>query len=204
MSINVCNFWGFHMADEFNSRAIANVLEAASSLHPDGINYLEIGLGNCGTLNAVDFMLAQLPGKHTLTGLEIPLWTMAYLVPYFAKLVIREGHSIPEGFYDVILIDGCHCKNCVVEDFASAKKHLSPDGFIIFHDTNPECQGLHKDPGEHSEHGIQVVEALDACDLSDFTLIEETPGVMPGTHGLRVYQLKCEPHSSCTETDQSK
>lgn len=185
--IQTAKYWGFFMASEANAKAFTRALILASSMHPEGIRYLEIGLGNCGTINAVDWTLSQLPGNHRMVGVEHVSWTMAFLVPYLAELVIRDEHQIPDGTWDVVFIDACHCKQCVMNDFNSIKDRLSDRAFVLFHDTNPEAQGMHANMSEHQHQGIEVVAALDECDLSGFELVAETPGG-PTFNGLRIYQ----------------
>lgn len=186
----VPKFWGYCMADKPNVDAFTETLEKSSGDHPDGIRYLEIGLGNCGTINAVDLILSQLPGNHRIVGVEHVDWTMAFLVPYLAELVIRDGHQVPDGTWDVVFIDACHCKDCVVNDFNSIKDRLSDRAYVIFHDTSPGSQGLHANMSPHQKDGIQVLAALNELDLSGFDLLHDTPGSMPDVNGLRVYQKK--------------
>lgn len=44
------------------------------------------------------------------------------------------------GVYDLIFIDGLHTAEQVQKDFQNAIKILSPNGFIVLHDCNPEKQ----------------------------------------------------------------
>lgn len=190
MSIQKAQYWGYCFGDTENVAAFTDVLQQASEMHPEGIRYLEIGLGNCGTINAVDFTLSQLPGNHRMVGIDHVSWTMAFMVPYLAELIIRDGHQVPEGLWDVIFIDACHCKQCVINDFKSVKDKLSERGLLVFHDTSPDFQGMHANMSEHQKGGIEVLAALEECDLSLFDLIAETPGHHPHTSGIRVYQHK--------------
>lgn len=178
------------MSDEHNVKAFTSALIECSQRHPDGIRYLEIGLGNCGTINAVDWTLSQLPGNHEMVGVEHVSWTMAFLVPYLTKLIIRDQHQVPDGPWDFVFIDACHCKQCVINDFNSIKDILSEKAFVVFHDTSPGSQGMHANMSEHQKEGIQVLAALNEVDLSGFDLIADTPGSMPDVNGLRVYQKR--------------
>jgi hypothetical protein len=46
--------------------------------------------------------------------------------------------SIPDIQFDLIFIDGLHTAEQVKKDFENALKILSPNGFIVLHDCNPE------------------------------------------------------------------
>jgi methyltransferase family protein len=185
--IILARYWGYYMASEANIHAFTSALAQSSTMHPEGIRYLEIGLGNCGTINAVDWTLSQLPGNHRIVGIEHVSWTMAFLMPYLAELVIRDQHQVPDGEWDVVFIDACHCKQCVINDFDSIKDRLSDRAFVIFHDTNPEAQEMHANMSSHQHEGIKVLEGLAECDLSGFNLLHNTPGSKT-SNGLRVYQ----------------
>lgn len=49
-----------------------------------------------------------------------------------------EFVEIPETKFDLIFIDGLHTAEQVKKDFQNALKVLSPRGFIVLHDCNPE------------------------------------------------------------------
>jgi SAM-dependent methyltransferase len=46
--------------------------------------------------------------------------------------------DFPKTKFDLIFIDGLHTAEQVKKDFENALKILSPNGFIVLHDTNPE------------------------------------------------------------------
>lgn len=61
----------------------------------------------------------------------------------FFELIYRDEeflieHKEQNGFYDLIFIDGLHTSEQVEKDFQNALKILSPNGFIVLHDCNPE------------------------------------------------------------------
>jgi len=190
MSIVQSEYWGICMNSKGNAEAFTNALVASSIMHPEGIRYLEVGLGGCGTINAVDWTLSQLPGNHKMVGVEHVSWGEGFMMPYLASLFIRDAHQIPQGEWDVVFIDACHCKQCVINDFNSVKDVITSRGFLIFHDTSPEFQGLHANMSEHQKNGIEVLAALEECDLSGFELLADVPGIPPGVSGIRVYQRK--------------
>lgn len=192
IDIKPCQYWGWYMNSQENAEAFKRVLQETHELHPDGISYLEIGLGNCGTINAVDFMLAQIPGNHTITGIEVEGWTQKYLTPLASEIIIGGREKIPNREFDIVLIDGCHCKQCVIDDFNSVSFHLAPGGFIIFHDTDDHCQGIHDKACEspHQKKGIEVKSALEELGLpnEDWELFHSTVGRASEWHGLNVFR----------------
>jgi hypothetical protein len=102
-------------------------------------NYLEIGVFypdecfnqvRCGIKHSVD------PGYEVPEG-QNPA-TYKFESDNFFNL-LREGYlNLPKDYkWDVIFIDGLHISDQVYRDFLNAKKHLSPNGYILFHDCNP-------------------------------------------------------------------
>jgi hypothetical protein len=56
----------------------------------------------------------------------------------FFDLLDNNKLDLPKDYkWDVIFIDGLHQANQVERDFDNAFKHLSDNGFILMHDTNP-------------------------------------------------------------------
>jgi hypothetical protein len=54
---------------------------------------------------------------------------------FASKLVEKDGKRF---LWDLVFIDGLHTAEQVKKDFENALKHLSPNGFIVLHDCNPE------------------------------------------------------------------
>ena len=49
-------------------------------------------------------------------------------------------HLVPDDF-DIVLVDGNHSRNGVILDTFNYHTKVVPGGFMLFHDTNPGCQG---------------------------------------------------------------
>lgn len=65
----------------------------------------------------------------------------------FIEVTSKDSNGIPEFLtgnlededkFDLCFIDGLHTAEQVKKDFENALKILSPNGFIVLHDTNPE------------------------------------------------------------------
>jgi hypothetical protein len=69
-------------------------------------------------------------------------------------------HRVP-GPFDIVFVDGNHSRNGVILDTFNYEPLVAERGFMIFHDTNPKCQGTgHEYSGpEIPEFGIAVREA---------------------------------------------
>jgi hypothetical protein len=99
--------------------------------------YLEIGVNDpvynfdeiiCKHKHSVDpcveFVTAKVDYKNTSDD--------------FFELLDNSKLDLPKDYkWDVIFIDGLHQANQVERDFDNAFKHLSDNGFILVHDTNP-------------------------------------------------------------------
>ena len=190
MTIQLAQYWGWFMNSQPNAEAFRDVLLSAHELHPEGISYLEIGLGNCGTINAVDYMLDQIPGTHSIVGIEVESWTQKYLTPYRSSIFIGGREVIPQWQYDVVLIDACHCKECVMKDFEAVEGLVTQGGFVLFHDTDEAVQGIHKDTCEnpHQVNGIETLAALDEINFTGWESFRKTDGKVEQWHGLHVYR----------------
>ena len=83
------------------------------------------------------------PGAHIITGKSE-----------------ESFHLWPDNF-DIIFVDGNHSRNAVILDTFNYESKVVPGGFMVFHDTNPKCQGTgYEYNGPHiPEFGICVREA---------------------------------------------
>lgn len=100
-------------------------------------NYLEIGVRD--TSNCFDKIVCQ--NKWSVDpGVEwhVNLATFPYESDVFFKKLERGYLNLPQDFkWDIVLIDGLHLADQVYRDFMNSMNHLSDEGFILFHDTNP-------------------------------------------------------------------
>jgi hypothetical protein len=95
-------------------------------------SYLEIGIASGGNFNQIncDYKVSvdpnpNSPATHNITSdlffSDNSRW-------------LAEGF----GYFDVIFVDGLHEAHQVEKDILNSLKHLSPGGFIVCHDMNPE------------------------------------------------------------------
>lgn len=98
--------------------------------------YLEIGVQDpkhnfdkikCAAKNGVDPNVIGTPGIYQLTSDE-----------FFHIHNLNAEHSGITKIFDLIFIDGLHTAEQVKKDFENSLKVLSPGGFIVLHDCNPE------------------------------------------------------------------
>tara|TARA_R110000796_G_scaffold126827_1_gene241882 strand:- start:99 stop:776 length:678 start_codon:yes stop_codon:yes gene_type:complete len=99
--------------------------------------YLEIGVDN----PIGNFDLIQSPIKHSVDPcIEFIDAIVDYKYPsddFFSLLENNQLNLSSDYKWDVIFIDGLHISTQVERDFNNALNHLSENGFILFHDTNP-------------------------------------------------------------------
>ena len=99
--------------------------------------YLEIGVDN----PIGNFDLIHCPTKHSVDPcIEFLDAIVDYKYPsddFFALLENNQLDLSSDYKWDVIFIDGLHISTQVERDFNNALNHLSENGFILFHDTNP-------------------------------------------------------------------
>lgn len=105
------------------------------------------------------------------------------------------GHkNDPVGFHWV-LIDGCHCAQCVAFDAEKYGRLLVPGGIMAFHDASPGTQGLdpqtyHELDGIHDRDeaakGIAVRKALDERLPPFLRLLSPAPAQDRG--GVEIYE----------------
>jgi hypothetical protein len=210
--------WGFCFAG--NEGAFCGALDAAVETQPEGKRfvYFEIGIGHGDCLKAVAEYLEQwivhpdldhareaADGimDFELHGVDVPTYSgHALRAAEMGRAFTRmELHLVgAEAFFkkwrggspDFVFIDACHGKACVKRDFYGVEPLVRPGGVVAFHDTDPECQGLHFQP--HCETGIAARAAVDELGLLDgsrkgWRKIGETTGDKArGGHGCLFVQ----------------
>ena len=72
-------------------------------------------------------------------------------------------HKVPNGL-DLVWVDGCHCMNHVILDLIHYAPKVRPQGFMCFHDINPEGAGqFHQYHGpDIPEFGLGTLQAFEA------------------------------------------
>jgi Methyltransferase domain len=59
---------------------------------------------------------------------------------------------------DFVLVDGCHCKNCVIADFNLIERRVTPGGIVAFHDFGEDSVG---EPQPHGDTGDTIGACLE-------------------------------------------
>jgi hypothetical protein len=151
-----------------------------SMLNPErNFTYVEIGIGPGHTLFNVGLYLSKKTLRWKAFGIDIEDgWSLD--LSYMTKVIQEdiEKHfaidltgsqsflpTLDDDSVDLMLIDGCHGKTCVMQDFLLAEDKIKNGGCIAFHDSDPECQG--KDFQPHCGQPIQVRDALKELGLLD-------------------------------------
>lgn len=145
----------------------AQVMEATLEKMPKKIKFLEIGTHEGGTGRGVKRWCDA-------NGVELEWWgiDVSYHAPPFPGAIVVHGDSaevyvdIPNDF-NGILIDGCHCRNHVILDTYNYAPKVVPGGYLIFHDTGPQCQG--KD--HQAYHGSKAVPEFHIATLEALEMI---------------------------------
>jgi len=180
--------WGICM--EGNAQPFAEALDLLIRRRPAKekrpFTYLEIGVGEGGTLAAVVELLKQYDGLNwSVTGVDIPAgWSYneaavkrnvngvrlpmaSQIVSGSASVYLVPSHKFLTEVWDwpvdFAFVDGCHGKSCVKGDFIGLARHIRRGGIVCFHDASPKCQGYHPQP--HCGTGIVVREALQELGL---------------------------------------
>jgi hypothetical protein len=104
------------------------------------IKMIELGVANGGTTigiynwcakNNVNF---RWQGCDIIDGepyFDLGSWGRFYCGDFHTSKIVKAV----EGGANLLFIDGCHCYNCVTDDFMLYSPKLAPKGFLLFHDT---------------------------------------------------------------------
>lgn len=167
------------------------LLSASTRKH---LKFLEIGMHSGATARGIKAFLEA-------NGCSLEYWSIdpGYLCeinPPFPGANTIKGLSdevyetIPEDF-DIIFIDGCHCRNHVILDTYNYHTKVKVGGFLMFHDCSPSAQG--KDPQYHGPRTpafcIDVLRGLDEMGFPwpGWTLFVEKFNVSLPFGGIRSY-----------------
>lgn len=145
------------------------ILESSSK---GSLKFLEIGVHEGNTARGVMELCRE-------KGIELTYWGVdaCYETPPFPGASHVFGKSeevfeqVPDKF-DVVFVDGCHCLNHVLLDAIHYFPKVRIGGFILFHDTSPQVQGVQKNHWVHGRedcliYRTAVVAALFKLDWSD-------------------------------------
>ena len=192
--------WGYCF--EGNANAFCSALDlAVDSVKDRPFRYCEIGLGHGDGMRAAQRYLHQSGIDHRFIGVDIATCDQAAWMPKdYPFPDLTEIHlcgstkffEYPQSDLGFVFIDGCHGSPCAGSDFHGAENLMAAGGVVVFHDSDPGCQGLHLQP--HCGMGIDVRHALWWLGLLDgsrpgWNLITETTGdKSKGGHGMSIFQ----------------
>jgi len=157
------------------------------------IKVVEIGLWDFFTANAICEILADIGcKKFRLFGID-NIEHRALVFPNNGVSAIYLDANNPEVFqslpkeFHFVLVDGCHCKHCVMNQFRLYAPRVAKGGVIAFHDTSQESQGDIVSVGCENAT-IEVLAGLEELQLNDngFALIRECN--TDKRHGIRFYK----------------
>ena len=129
------------------------------------ITICELGIGNGNTGNRmVDFLKSIKIEKIKYFGIDNK--SLSILSKRDCKHQFEhEEMQFIHGDYnnivpcDFILVDACHCADCVHRDAIAASKKVHPNGYMAFHDTSLLWQYPHntkRNSWQHYESGEQI------------------------------------------------
>ncbi|MFW6173406.1 MAG: class I SAM-dependent methyltransferase [Elusimicrobiota bacterium] len=155
----------------------------------DCINILEIGVWNGETGTAFVKMAKNFGMNCNYFGIDTKKPEIKLLQEM--KVIVGNANNpevverLPRDLH-FILVDACHCFDCVVNQFKIYSPLIVENGIIAFHDTAELVQG---DPMSAScditkDKFIDVVTAIKSLDLSGFVLYREAKS----GHGIKCYR----------------
>ena len=128
------------------------------------VRVLEIGMWKGFTARGIKKFVEEKGGTLDYWGIDPGLLEEPE-APFpganFIKGKSEECFHLVDGLFDIVFVDGNHSRNGVILDTFNYEPKVAPEGFMIFHDTNPKCQGTgYEYSGPNiPEFGIAVREA---------------------------------------------
>jgi len=132
-------------------------------------SYFEIGVYRCGTFLVITEFLNKLNGLDYALGVDVN--TNEYISEYLSisndintevkKLGSRSAKLLEEIsslFFDLILVDGNHGTNAVIEDYKTYKDNSN---IILFHDISSVCREAWKEIKRISCEEFNSIEITD-------------------------------------------
>ena len=124
-----------------------------STPYDSPIRILEIGIWRGDTAAGIRDYIERHGRVVEYVGIDLGKdWRV--IEPWWECRLIRGdsiyvSSQVPDDYFDLLFIDGCHCKHHVTGDFLEYGKKVRQTGFCLFHDTSPlipighEFQGIH-------------------------------------------------------------
>lgn len=115
-----------------------------------GIKMIELGVANGGTTIGIYNWCVKFYVLFRWQGFDMAIGKPSFEPDGWGEFIEGNFHSL--GVYakgrecNLLFIDGCHCYECVMKDFAIFSSKVCKRGFILFHDTNshPDWQNHHE------------------------------------------------------------
>jgi len=201
------NEWGIAMegCEQYIKKAILSALES-TFLDLEDFIYIEIGAGEGKTIKRVcEYLQSLNVEKFKAIAVDIENgWSLNEVMFYentkeFKDKILLSLEGSPHTLttfennrVNLILIDGDHQKNAVLEDFKEADRIIIEGGVVMFHGTDEKSQGL--DAFERQPEGIRVREAVQELGLLDgsnknYKLISDFQGEEPGRGIITIQKI---------------
>lgn len=178
----------------FLKRSLQRVVDAFGARH--GIKMIELGVANGGTTIGIynwcveNYVYFRWQGCDIQAGapeFDFGQWGRFHCGNFHKPEIVK---AVEDGA-NLLFIDGCHCYNCVIDDFMLYSEKVVPNGFILFHDTcsHPDWQNHHIQCKPDSM--IETRRALKDLGLSPLTrddyrfIAEQNQG---NTQGMMLFQ----------------
>lgn len=131
--------------------------------------YLELGIGDGSMVRKIRPLAAYVAAVDIAPPPDAVLGSGGARVDVCKMRTDEFFATLPRASFDMIFIDADHAFESVQADLTSSIRHLSPDGVIALHDTDPkEVKYLH--PG-HCNDAHRIVDCIRARgDMMSITL----------------------------------
>ncbi len=128
-----------------------------ATMGASGLRMVEIGVQSGLTMAGIWNYVEKKGGSFEWVGVDLPGYGPSSVPPNsrFIGEPSEDAWRHLEGMeFDLIFIDGCHCSNHTILDFANFSPFLRFGGLCLFHDTNgsEDWVGLGH-PGGYQGHG---------------------------------------------------
>jgi len=133
-------------------------------------NYMEIGIAYGGTLRGACEIMDGTPGLNWHAwGVDLPDgWSLdkPILKEYTDRfgdrvtIILRPSVDVLLDWHgpelDFLMVDGCHERQCCVDDFEAAIPNIAPGGILAFHDSGHREQGGSTQPHKGEPIGVRA------------------------------------------------
>jgi len=169
---------------------ITKIFEMIDAAPSEPVRILEIGILNCGTGMTMMRRCAHNGKRFVYVGVD-PLQAVTphidpdlyhygsiYIVPGPSTDVVESVRGLCPQF-DLVVVDGCHCVECVEADWQNYSQFVAPGGFLAFHDTKRQSEGSCSPGTPHAGGDVRPTyeHALATQGWADFGEVGKTFGL---------------------------